>query len=119
MSALDKNLSASASSKKPNVTFTLVIHPPDLGTDLRALGNSANSPKGKAKAKPKPAIPTVNWLAPPSDDSDPANSDPNMGPVHEKETIAKVSAIKKVPNTPLLAEALSERFPQLLGSVNS
>ena len=118
-SALDKNFKANANSKKPKVTLTLVIHPPDLGMDLRALGKKANNPKGSAKANPKPAIPKVSWSAPPSTVIEPASNEPNIGPVHEKDTIAKVSAIKKIPNTPPPAEAASERFPQLLGKVNS
>jgi hypothetical protein len=82
--------------------------------DLRALGKNAKNPKGRAKANPKPAIPTVSWSAPPSAVSEPASNEPKIGPVQEKDTIAKVRAIKKIPNTPPLPEAASERFPQLL-----
>ena len=99
--------------------MTLVIHPPDLGIDLSKLGKNANKPKGRAKANPNPAIPTVNWSAPPSAVREPANSDPKIGPVQEKDTMAKVSAIKNIPNILRPVEAASDRFPQLLGKVNS
>ena len=59
-SALDKNLSASANSKKPNTTLTVAIHPPDFGSAFKALGNKANTPKGNPKATPKPSIPILN-----------------------------------------------------------
>ena len=50
-SALDRNLIANASSTKPNTTLRVFIHPPDLGKFFNRLGNNANKPKGKAKAK--------------------------------------------------------------------
>ena len=116
---MERNFNAKANSKKPKVTFTLVIHPPDLGIDFKTLGKRARSPKGNAKAKPNPAIPKVSWVAPPSAVKDPTNSDPKIGPVHEKDTIANVNAIKNKPKTPPEEEALSERFPQELGKVSS
>jgi hypothetical protein len=90
-----------------------------LGIDFRKLGKRARSPKGSAKANPNPAIPMVNWVAPPSAVKDPTNNDPKMGPVHEKDTIANVNAIKNKPKTPPEEEALSEKFPQELGKVIS
>ena len=118
-SALDKNFRANASSKNPNTTLTVVIHPPDFGKAFNAFGNKAKSAKGKASAKPKPVIPTVSCIAPPSVVKLPASRDPKIGPVHEKETMAKVSAIKKIPMPPFILELESAVFPQLLGSVNS
>src|SRR6056300_576877 len=106
-SALDKNLSASANSKKPNTTLTVVIQPPDLGRAFKAFGKSANSTKGSPKATPKPNIPMLNCIAPPSAVKEPANRDPKIGPVQEKETIASVSAIKKIPSPPRTADASS------------
>ena len=44
-------------------------------------------------------------MAPPSAVNDPANNDPKIGPVHEKETIANVNAMKKIPTPPLKPEA--------------
>ena len=67
----------------------------------------ANKVNGKANANPKPAIPCVNAQAPPC--KEPTNKVPKIGPVHEKETIAKVMAMKKIPPKlpkPLLASAL-------------
>ena len=63
--------------------------------------------KGKASANPKPPIPAVNCMAPPSEVKEPASNDPKIGPVHEKDTIARVSAIKKIPIIPPTLEALS------------
>src|SRR5690606_20277581 len=81
-SAFDKNLIAIANSRNPNTTFTEVSHPPDLGSDCNHPGNIANNANGNANANPKPANPAVNGQAP--SDAVPANSEPNIGPVHEK-----------------------------------
>src|SRR5687768_2692059 len=87
-SALDKNFTAMASSRKPKTTFTLVNQPPDFGNDCSQPGNMANKANGNANARPKPARPTVNGHAPSA--AVPANNDPKIGPVHEKETMANV-----------------------------
>ena len=79
----------------PKTIFTSVIHPPERGKDCNQFGKSANSPKGKPNASPKPAAPTVSGQAPCS--ATPTNKVPRMGPVQENETIAKVEAIKKIP----------------------
>ena len=71
------------------------------------FGNSANNAKGNAKAKPKPPIPIDSCMAPPSLDKEPPKREPKIGPVHEKETIASVSAIKKIPMIPPMLLALS------------
>ena len=45
---------------------------------------------------------------------EPTSKDPNIGPVHEKETMARVSAIKNIPiifPVPALASALPEKLP--------
>ena len=118
-SAFERNFNASANSRKPNVTFNLVIQPPDLGIDFRALGKRASKPKGNAKAIPNPAIPEVNSIAPPSTVMEPTNSDPKIGPVHEKDTIANVNAIKNVPIIPPIEAKLSERLTQVTGKVSS
>src|SRR5690606_895966 len=120
-SALERNLKARASSKKPKTTFTVVIHPPDLGREFNQAGNMANSAKGKAKAKPKPTMPEVKLVATlPSAKVVLPNNPPKMGPVQEKETIAKVSAMKKMPNPPpTLDEAESILLAQELGNVSS
>ena len=96
-SALDKNLNASPNSKKPSTTFTVVSQPPLFGKDFNIPGKSANNAKGNARANPKPPMPAVNCIAPPSAVKEPANNDPNIGPVQENETSASVSAIKKIP----------------------
>src|SRR5690554_2911421 len=118
-SALDKNFRAKATSKNPNTTFTVFNHPPDLGSEFNQLGNRAKRAKGSAKATPKPPIPAVSCIAPPSAVNEPAKREPKIGPVHEKDTIAKVRAIKKIPIIPPIFEALSILFPQELGKVNS
>ena len=50
MSALDKNLKASANSKNPSTTFTLFNQPPDFGSVFNHAGKAANNPNGIAKA---------------------------------------------------------------------
>src|SRR5688500_8339833 len=96
-SALDRNFIAIASSRKPNTTFTDVNHPPDFGSDCNQPGNMAKMAKGKARPSPNPAIPKVNCIAPPLFDNAPTNNEPRIGPVQENETIASVSAMKKIP----------------------
>ena len=118
-SALDKNLKAKASSKKPRITLVVFSHPPELGKDFNQLGNKANKAKGSAKANPKPVIPALSCMAPPSAVKEPASKEPKIGPVQEKETIAKVRAIKKIPIKPPTLEAVSILSPQELGNVTS
>src|SRR5262245_8595196 len=94
-SALDKNLNASATSTKANTFFTVSNQPPDLGSDFSKLGKIANKPKRKASEEPKPDRPAVNGQAPPLGDA--TSKERKMGPVHEKDTIARVSDMKKIP----------------------
>ncbi len=94
-------------------------HPPDFGNECNQFGNKANKAKGKANDKPKPVIPAVNWVAPPSEVNEPANNEPKMGPVHENETMANVNAIKKIPKYPPTEDAESILSPQELGKVIS
>src|SRR5262249_24440071 len=94
-SALDKNFTANASSINPNTTFTSVIQPPDFGKECNQCGNIANKANGKPNASPKPAAPAVNGHAPWS--ATPTSNVPKIGPVHEKETIANVAAMKNIP----------------------
>ena len=94
-SALERNLIASASSRNPRTTLTVLSQPPDFGKDCNQPGNIANKAKGKPNAKPKPAAPTVSGHGPAS--ATLANNVPSKGPVQEKETIHKVAAIKKIP----------------------
>ena len=49
-----------------------------------------------------PAIPAVNSIAPDSAEREPASRVPKIGPVQEKETIARVTAMKKIPINPVL-----------------
>ena len=97
----------------------VVIQLPDLGKAFKVLGNKANKPKGRPRATPKPSIPIDNCVAPPSAVIEPASKEPKIGPVQEKETIARVSAIKKIPTTPLVTEASSDLSPQREGKVRS
>src|SRR5450432_852453 len=94
-SALERNLTANASSRNPSITFKSVIQPPDLGNDCSQLGNIANKANGNPNAIPKPAAPAVNGHAPWS--ATPTNNVPSIGPVQENDTIARVAAIKKIP----------------------
>ena len=84
------------------------------------FGKNANKPNGKASAKPNPVIPILSCVAPAVLDKEPASNEPKIGPVQEKETIARVSAIKKIPmNPPALFDAKSNRFAQDEGRVSS
>src|SRR5690349_16870864 len=94
-SALEKNFTANANSTKPNTTFTFVIQPPDLGNDCSQLGNIANKANGNPNANPKPAAPAVSGHAPST--ATLVSKVPRIGPVHEKDTMASVAAIKNMP----------------------
>ena len=94
-------------------------HPPDFGIECIQLGNDANKAKGKAKANPKPVMPALNCIAPPSDVKEPANKDPKIGPVHENDTRASVSDIKKIPIIPPFSDFFSEPDIILLGTTIS
>ncbi|GFR80727.1 hypothetical protein ElyMa_002323300 [Elysia marginata] len=118
-SALERNLNAKASSKNPKITLSVPIHPPDLGRDFKTFGNTAKSAKGKAKAVPKPIIPKSSWPAFDVEDREPTNKLPKIGPVQEKETIANVNAMKKMPITPPVTDLESEILPHLPGKVSS
>src|SRR5580698_4949849 len=96
-SAFDKNFMAIANSKNPKTTFTELSQPPDFGSACNHPGNIANKANGNAKPNPNPPIPKLNCIAPPLLDTAPANKEPKIGPVHEKETTARVSAMKKMP----------------------
>ena len=106
-SALERNLKAKANSIKPKTTFTVLSQPPLFGKVFNQFGNNANKANGNAKANPKPPIPIDNCIAPPSLDKEPPSRDPKIGPVHEKETMASVRAIKKIPMIPPILLALS------------
>ena len=118
-SAFERNLRARANSKNPSTTFTLFIHPPDLGNLLSNPGKAAKNPNGKARASPNPPMPMVNCIAPDEEESVPASSDPNIGPVHEKETRASVNAIKNIPTIPPAPSAELALFVQDSGRANS
>src|SRR5678810_1071996 len=78
-SAFDRNFIAIAISRKPNTTFTEFSHPPDFGKDCSQFGKIANTVKGSANAKPKPASPAVNGHEPCA--AVPASNEPSIGPV--------------------------------------
>ena len=52
-------------------------------------------------------------------DKDPTNKEPSIGPVHEKETSAKVKDMKKMPITPDIEDLDSVLFKKNTGRVNS
>ena len=93
--------------------------PPDLGRAFSMFGNIANNAKGSPSATPNPAIPEVNCQAPPSEDREPASKDPRIGPVHEKDTIDKVNAIKKTPRIPPIPSPLVVELVHAAGNANS
>ena len=79
----------------------------------------AKNVNGNPSANPNPAIPYVNCQAPPSDDNDPAKSEPSIGPVQEKETIESVKAIKNTPIMPPNPSPFVVKLVQLVGKVSS
>jgi len=50
-------------------------------------------------------MPVVNCMAPEEEERVPASRDPKMGPVQEKETSARVKAIKNMPAMPPIPSA--------------
>jgi len=115
-SAFERNFIAIAISKKPNTTFTELSQPPALGSDCSKFGKIAKIVKGSARANPKPANPAVNGHEPCA--AVPASNEPSMGPVHEKETMASVNAIKNIPATSRPERALA-LFARPLGKLIS
>ena len=65
----------------------------------------ANRVKGKAKAMAKPNMPMVGARILPDVDTS-TNRKPIIGPVQEKETKARVKAIRKMLNKPVVDSAL-------------
>src|SRR5580692_5873868 len=118
-SAFDRYFNARASSTKPNTIFTVFIHPPLLGRDWSQLGKRAKRAKGRPSARPKPDMATVSCTAPPFWPRAPTSRVPRMGPVHEKETMASVSAIKKIPPMRPILDLESTELETLLGRVIS
>ena len=118
-SATERNFSAKASSRKPNVTLMTFIQPPDLGIDFSHDGNRANSVNGNAKAMAKPNIPIAGAITLPVVDTC-TSKNPMIGPVHEKDTSDKVKAIRKILSNPVVFSALlSTALLHLEGSVIS
>ena len=78
------------------------IQPPDLGIFLSNSGDKANNTNGEASPKPKPNIPMIGLIKLPEAPN--PKSVPTNGPVQEKETKAKVNAMKKMPIKPPLSD---------------
>ena len=116
---MDKNFKARASSTNPKTTLIVFSQDHDFGKLVNTLGNIANNANGNPRATPKPPIPAVNCQAPPSLVIELARSEPNIGPVQENETTARVNAIKKTPKTPPKVSPLVDLSTQLEGNVNS
>ena len=83
------------------------------------LSNIANNAKGSPSASPNPPIPAVSSHAAESLEIDPARSDPNIGPVQEKDTIANVRAMKNIPIIPPADSLLVDLSTQDVGRDNS
>ena len=95
----------------------MFIQPPDLGNECNQPGKAANKAKGKAIANEKPNIPIIGAI-PPSEAAC-TNKVPTIGPVQEKDTIAKANAIKKIPIKPLRSAWASTLVLHELGKVIS
>ena len=75
--------------------------PPDFGSECSQPGNMAKSINGKANANENPNIP-ITGAIPPFEAAS-TKSVPTMGPVQEKETIARAKAMNKIPIIPPLS----------------
>ena len=119
-SAFDKNFNANPSSMNPNTTFTVFIQPPDFGKLCKACGNKAKSPKTIAQLSPNPAkakVSSIGTLVEPVTAL--PSKLPKIGPVHEKDTITRVNAMKKIPIKPPASSAFEDLFAMELGKVMS
>ena len=96
-------MNAKASSKNPKTTLTVFNQPPDFGNEFNQPGNIANNIKGKAKANENPNIPTTGAIPPLEAAS--TKSVPTIGPVHEKDTIAKAIQYRMPGLNPSLSPA--------------
>ena len=85
------------------------IQPPDLGADFSSDGNMAKRVNGIAKAIAKPNIPMVGATMLPCVETA-TNRKPIIGPVHEKDTKAKVNAIRKILSKPVVLSDFSSIF---------
>ncbi|MNQ96142.1 hypothetical protein D3C85_1117340 [compost metagenome] len=94
-------MKAKANSRKPRTTFTVLSHPPDLGSEFSQPGKAANKANGSAMARENPSIPIMG--ANPPLEAACTSKVPTIGPVHEKDTIARAKAIKKIPTSPPLS----------------
>ena len=104
ISATERNLSESASSRKARTTLNEVIQSPDLGACFIHSGNMAKSENGRARAMAKPSIPTAGA----SKDLPAASTSsvPMMGPVQENETMTSVKAMSNMLRKPPVERAL-------------
>src|SRR5690554_1823902 len=93
-SATDKNLRATANTIKPSATFTELSQLPDLGRVFNQEGKMAKRVNGIANANANPNMPMAGARRFPCVAASTSNH-PMMGPVHEKETKARVKAMKK------------------------
>src|SRR5690606_10082563 len=91
-------------------------HPPDFGMDFSNEGKPAKRTKGTAKAIENPSMPTAGPRRSPLEAAS-TNSVPMIGPVHEKETNARLKAMKKRPSSPPRSDLASILLTKELGSV--
>ena len=116
-SAFDRNLKASANSRKPRKTLTVLSQPPDFGRELSHPGKAAKMEKGRAMASENPSMLIMGAIPPWAAAA--TRAVPTMGPVHEKETMARARAMKKMPSSPPRSAWESTLVPQELGRVIS
>src|SRR5690554_1326876 len=112
-----KNFKPNASKIKAKTTFMEFNHPPDFGSFFKADGKIASNVNGAAKANPKKDIP-IRGRIPPTCTASIMRA-PINGPVHEKDTITVVRAIKKAPTKPPCSAFESVLFTRLPGSIIS
>ena len=98
-SALEKNLSAAASSTKPSDTLSVFIQSPERGSCLTRPGSNASSTNGVAIVSPNTAMPSVARHVSPDCTAGTSNS-ATTGAVHVNELITSVAPIINTPTMP-------------------
>ena len=83
----------------------MFIHEPDFGACFSHVGKRAKRVKGSARAMAKPSMPAAGPSQLPDVPAS-TNNSPTMGAVQEKDTSAKVNAMRKMDNSPLVDVAL-------------
>ena len=106
-------MNANPISRSLSTTLTLLSQPPDCGKEFNHPGNAEKSMNGSASAREKPNITAVG-AAKELLRHRPMRCRPMTGA--EKDTMANVAAMKKMPMSPPRSAAWSVLLAQLVGN---